>query len=290
MSESEWVLTRAFTRGKNRDASLSEDSFLTRPTFAVIDGATDKSGLKYELKDGSIVSAAKFASSTIQDSLSRLAVGTEAEESIKIISSELNEATLAQYPSIAINNRPSASIVVFDPTLKEIYSVGDCLYGFIYEDEGVIEFQNHWEPDRLLHAIRKKVITARQLSESPWDPQSSEPDPGRQVILPILTIQGLWANSDEPFGYGVINGLPVPSQYIRTQRVSKSCREVVLASDGYPHLIVNHKIDFIESEKNLAHLLTIDPLCINELKGNKGLVKDNLSHDDRTWLQIVRKV
>lgn len=288
MDERKWTLSHSFTQGKNRDASLSEDSFLADLRFAVIDGATDKSGFKYQLQDGSLVSAGKFASSIIRESISKIPVGTSVDESVATISNDLNDAILAQYPTIAIEQRPSASLVVFDPVLEKIFAVGDCLYGFIYNDGEVIEFAHHFDIDTFLHAIRKKVITARQSTENPWNPQSNEPDPGREVIMPILKIQGLWANSDEPFGYGVINGLPVPSKYIRTQRVSQSCREIVLASDGYPHLIVDHTINFEQSEKNLTHLLAIDPLCLDELKGNKGLVKDNLAHDDRTWLQISR--
>ena len=101
-------------------------------------------------------------------------------------------------------------------------------------------------------------------------------------------MQGLWANRDEPFGYGVINGTPVPEKYIYRKEVSSLVKEIILVSDGYPHLIVNNNINFGESEENLAYLLSIDPLCVNQLQGKKGLIKNNLAHDDRTWLTITR--
>lgn len=288
MTSREWEVAYSFTKGKNPDQTLSEDTFITDNRFAVIDGATDKSGLKYTL-EGEIVSAGKFASHAVASALGNIPSGTPIEWIVKEISEKLNEEILSQYPDIADENRPTASIAVFEPYLKKVWMVGDCLIGFIYKDNGVIEFSNGLAIDMFLGAIRKAVIVDRERQGNPWRPDLGESDPGREAIMPILKMQGLFANSSEPFGYGVINGKEVQTSKIVTYHVGDNCSEIVLASDGYPHLIVNNGINFGESERELKRFLEEDPLCIDLLRGNKGLVRGNLSHDDRTWLQLKIK-
>ena len=283
-----WEVSHSFSEGKNPDQVLCEDTFVTSNRFAVIDGATDKSGLKYALNNET-VSAGKFASETVAKALASIPPGVPIELIVKEISEELDKAILAQYPNIAKENRPTASVVVFEPSLNKVWMVGDCLLGFIYKDKGVIEMSNGVALDMFLGAIRKAVIVDRAKQGNPWRPDLGESDPGREAILPILKMQGLLANSNEPFGYGVINGLEVQGNKILTYHVGDSCSEIVLASDGYPHLIVNNGISFEESERELKSFLQQDPLCIDLLRGNKGLVKGNLSHDDRTWLQLKVK-
>ena len=285
MTSRSWEVTHSFSQGKNPDQSLCEDTISTTNRFAVIDGATDKSGLKYRLGN-EIVSAGKFASATIASALSNIPSGVPVEVIVNEISEKLNRTILEQYPDIRKENRPSVSVVVFEPLLGKIWMVGDCLLGFIYKDKGVVEMSNGLALDMFLGAIRKAVIMDRATQGNPWRRELGEPDPGREAILPILKMQGLLANSNEPFGYGVINGQEVQANKILTYHVGDSCSEIVLASDGYPHLIVNNGINFEESEKELKSFLEQDPLCIDLLRGNKGLVKGNLSHDDRTWLQL----
>ena len=108
-------------------------------------------------------------------------------------------------------------------------------------------------------------------------------DPGREAILPLLSAQVSLANVPGEFGYGVLNGTPVPPEFIEVVQLSEAAREVVLASDGYPSLPAT----LAEAEAELAHLLVLDPSCVGSLRSTKGLVPGMLSFDDRSWIRIA---
>ena len=42
-----------------------------------------------------------------------------------------------------------------------------------------------------------------------------------------------------------------------------------------------------EAEANLARLLSLDPLCINELAGTKPVAEDAVSFDDRAYVRLA---
>jgi glycerophosphoryl diester phosphodiesterase len=284
-NEPNWAVAHNFRRGKRPDQTLCEDTIVDGPYYAVIDGATDKSGHLY-LWDGESVSAGKFASLTLAEALGHLPLGNEPAIAVAYLSEKLNEAVLSQYPNIKNEDRPSATLAVFDPLLEAVWSVGDCQYGFKTTNGRVTTYTYPLEVDRLLQTMRALVHKNLKAEGRPWAMDSDEPDPGREIILPFLKVQGLLANTDGDFGYGIINGLPVPRKHIYIKPIPHDCDTVYLASDGYPQLIVDNDISFDQAEKQLQYLLNIDPLCIGPLAGNKGLVRGNLSHDDRAWLEL----
>lgn len=284
---SQWTVSLSKRLGKNPDQSKCEDVIYRGDYYAVIDGATDKSGYVY-LLNGETMSSGKFAALTIASALEKMPLGTPVLEAVEMISNRLNKAILAQYPDIRKENRPSASIVVFDSGLNVIWSVGDCLVAL--EINGTLEKYDYgFEIDKLLGHMRFLVHQELTSQGTPWNPESEEKDPGREAILPFLKIQGLLSNVSGDFTYGAINGLTIPAEHVKSIEVSAEVKNIYLASDGYPSIIVDGQVSYGRAEEYLEELLAEDPLCIGKLRGTKGLVKGNLAHDDRSWLHLTRE-
>ena len=282
-----WRVSLSRQLGKSPDQSKCEDVIYTGTHYAVIDGATDKSGYRYIL-DGESISSGKFAALTIAYALDTIPLGTPVSLAVETISRELDKAILAQYPNIRKDERPSASILVFDSLLETIWSVGDCLVA-LSGDKIMEQYNYGFEVDKLLSHMRFLVHEELASQGKPWNPESDEKDPGREAILPFLKIQGLLSNTTGDFTYGVVNGLPIPSEHIKIIPVLREVNDIYLATDGYPTIMVNGEVSYEKAEKYLKELLIEDPLCIGRLRGTKGLVKGNLSHDDRSWLHITRE-
>ena len=101
-------------------------------------------------------------------------------------------------------------------------------------------------------------------------------DKGREYILPALKA----SCNEQNISYAVIDGFEIPTDKVKILRAG---REVVLASDGYP--LLASTLD--ESEKLLHEQLKNDPLCINSFKATKGLMKGNVSFDDRAYVRFL---
>lgn len=127
--------------------------------------------------------------------------------------------------------------------------------------------------------MRAVVIAATR-----WD--GTGEDPGRAAILPLLRLQPSFANLDGEWGYGVINGTPVPPRYRIIRHINAD--RLVLATDGYPRLVFNGLPDFVAAEQHLAAMLAKDPLCVSELRSTKMPRHGDASFDDRTWLEVER--
>ena len=156
-----------------------------------------------------------------------------------------------------------------------LWRVGDCHWSF----EGRPHL-GHMDINVVTSGMRAAIVHSALLDGA--DPELLRAtDPGRDAIAGLLRQQKLFANTLGPFGYGVINGAPVPDQYVEVEPLTGTGR-LVMTSDGYPALLPT----LAESEAYLAMLLDQDPLCINELRGTKALSPGADSFDDRTWVSI----
>ena len=109
-------------------------------------------------------------------------------------------------------------------------------------------------------------------------------DPGREFIYPFLQKQALLQNcpiQGQQFSFSVFDGFPIQMEQVKVFPVGDA-KEVVLASDGYPHLYST----LYASECYLADILEKDPLCIRLYKSTKGIQEGNCSFDDRAYLKI----
>ncbi|KUO14762.1 hypothetical protein [Streptomyces dysideae] len=177
---------------------------------------------------------------------------------------------------------PSAVAAVVVPGLRQVWRVGDV--------HVAVSRAGRWEQypadksiDEAASAVRAAylhcLLAAAPRRELP--PQG----PGRQLILPLLRYQTLLANrADLPYGYGVLNGTPVPERFIETIDLDDNAEEVVLASDGY----LSPAPCLEQAEADLAASLAADPLRIGTHPSTKGMAPGARSVDDRTYVRLVR--
>jgi hypothetical protein len=256
-------------------------SVVTRHAYAVIDGATDKTGLRY-LSRGREVTAGRFAAETIAEAV-ETATGTRGPREIIARAGEmLAEARERQHPGLSRSDYPSAAVAVLHDASRQALIVGDCRIAWT-EPQQTSEVAGFAPPDEILAGMRALVHAALAANGQRWN--GEDEDPGRAAIMPALRVQGFLANRPGPFGYSIVNGEDVPEELTVAVDLT-AARRVVLASDGYPRLSVGHGLSLAAAEEHLAGLLTTDPLCVGALRGTKGLRRGQRSFDDRTWLEL----
>ena len=257
--------------GKSSDATRCEDLLVvTEYLVAVIDGSTDVAGTLVRAGSDKITPG-RFAALTIADVLKKSDPQQDPVTTVAHISEALYEATKATANHEDICGLPAASIVVFNSELRVVWRVGDCPFRI---DSNLHNKQKRI--DEVASSFRAAVIAAS------FEKHETR-DLGREALLPLLRMQGLLANKTGEFGYGRIDGRPVPRDFIEVYDVPAAAREVVLASDGYPTL----PSTLAKAEEELAENLAKDPSCTGLLRGTKGLEPGQNSFDDRTWVRIV---
>lgn len=254
---------------------------LGKHVYAVIDGATDKTGLRY-MSRGYEVNSGRFAAETIAGALAGAPGHLGPTELVAHASAVLSETRERQHPGLRREEYPSASLALLRRSTREALIVGDCRVGWTtrgaaHEVSGVVP------PDEILPAVRAFVLEALAAGGNPWDGNGD--DPGRAAIMPALRLQGVFANRVGPYGYSVVNGEPIPGELTITLDLTEA-RRIVLASDGYPQLVVGGRLSLDEAEKHLEALLAADPFCVGALMSTKGLRPGQRSFDDRTWLEL----
>jgi hypothetical protein len=257
--------------GKHPDPARCEDRLITTGHLvAVIDGATDKSGRTVQTPAGDVTTG-RFAADVCAAVLEHLAPGTSPREAVTALTDALDIAIHAALGAIDAADRPNASVVVYDETVGVVWAVGDCQ--FRIDD---VVYLSTKRIDQITSDFRAAFLAASREADTGVDV-------GREAILPLLRIQGRFANQQGEFGYGVINGTPVPDDFITVVPVPPSSREIVLASDGYPTLPATLAL----AEDDLGEALAADPQCVAVLRSTKGLSAGAVSFDDRAWVRII---
>ncbi|MEE9416181.1 MAG: hypothetical protein V3V01_12925 [Acidimicrobiales bacterium] len=114
-----------------------------------------------------------------------------------------------------------------------------------------------------------------------------EDDPGAAAARPLFDLQQQLSNQQGPWGYGCVNGRPVPDRFVEVFPVANNATETVLTSDGFP----DPRSSLAESEARLKHLLETDPAAIGELwTVGKSLRPGPNSVDDRAYLRLCREL
>lgn len=259
---------------KYEGEELCEDGLYIDPAYiAVVDGVTGKGELKWPGNK----SAGRFARDNLLKAMELLSPDLEAAEAITLLNRHLAKAC-EPWRELLLEKReerPSAAVLLYSVKRREVWAFGDCqciIDGHFYShakriDEILTElrcFYDHWE-------LQTGNTTDRLMAD----------DAGRKLILPLLQRQLLFANEEGEYGYDILDGFPIRARRTVIHPLDGDC-QVVLASDGYPSL----KETLEESEKYLHHVLEADPLCISLAKGTKGLVKGNVSFDDRTYVRF----
>lgn len=263
---------------KYENQALCEDGLYIGPAYiAVVDGVTGKGSLKWPGDR----SAGRFARDCLLKAIACLPPGLDAAGAITMLNDCLAKACEPRKELLLEKReeRPFAAVILYSIKRQEIWSFGDCqclIDGHFYSHSKRI--------DDILTEVRC-FYNQGELKSGKTTDQLIEEDTGRRLILPLLQRQLLFANGEGEYAYDILDGFPIQADRVVIHRIKGSC-QVVLASDGYPCL----KETLRESEEYLDYVLKNDPLCISIAKGTKGLVRGNVSFDDRTYVRFDVKV
>ncbi len=272
-------VVETFLLGRRGDPELCEDaSHLGADFVAVIDGATSKSERSW--RGGA--SSGRVAAEIIDTTLGRLPSASTARQAVDALTAavaqEYAAAGLTDTVAADPKQRICGSVAIFSRHRREVWTVGDCqaLIGSA--------LQRVRNPiDELMSSARAAAIELA-LAGGATVEQLRQDDVGRTFILPLLQRQQVLQNNPAagPFWYSVIDGFPVPDDGIVVTPVPADCREVVLATDGYPIL----RGDLQSSEDALKELLTEDPLLHRRYRSTKAPVGPDGSFDDRCYVRL----
>ena len=269
-------IIESYICSKYNDQSLCEDGLvICSNVIAVIDGATSKSSLNWNNK-----SSGRYAMEIIKKALEK---GVSTRSPLEFFSA-LNQAlqkAIQLHPKCSIKEIPRASVIAYIADKHEIWSYGDCRC--IVGDE---YFSHEKQIDIELSKKRASVIEKRLATSDATYFDLEQHDFGRDVIMNDLIHQFKYENrhyfvDGYDYGYPVLNGDIICKDMIKVHKVPHGSM-AILASDGYPVL----RNTLSDSEAELARIITSDPFCFREYKSTKGLSKECISFDDRTYIRF----
>lgn len=266
---------RSISQSKRPDLPGDDVALVTDHCVAVIDGVTDKSGFVYDWC-GETISSGRFAALVVADALTRSDPTTPPALLVEQATTALRDAIAAQHPDLPTYQWPSSVVVAYQPATGVLWRVGDCQWTYKGASHMFVK-----EIDAVATGMRA-ALTEALLATGTSAELIAATDPGRAAIYDLLSTQNAFANQEGPFGYGCINGTPVPSPYIETWHLERGER-LILTSDGYPVILDTYD----ETEDRLSEMLAADPLCIRELRGTKVLPVGATGFDDRTWVELT---
>ncbi|NEC16422.1 hypothetical protein G3I34_29970 [Streptomyces sp. SID8014] len=260
------VVAKTGNPEESQDGAIVTDDFA-----AVVDGATDKSGRTF---DG--VSGGRFAMTVVMEAIGRLNAEADCAQAVTALTAALAAALPDRLPPV---ERPGAVAVIYSAARRELWKIGDV--GFWYA--GLPHEQDQKPVDVVASAMRAAVIRAELISGTTVE-ELTKHDTGREAIMPLLRRQTLFANNPAAgdLAFAVLDGRTVPQELVTSTRVPSNVTELVLASDGYPEILRT----LAESEKRVREMMAADPLCVDVLRGTKGLTLAGVGFDDRSYLRL----
>ena len=274
-----FTINEVFSKGKGKD-KFNEDCFIITNNFAaVIDGATSKSEFRWNGK-----TTGKIASEIIYETIGQLPTNINAKKAIIKITEKIHHFYTRHGILDKVKANPafkiSASAVIYSAYLNEVWQIGDCpcIIGEKY-------YPNKKDIDQIISEARS-VFLESEISRGISIPNLIEHDSGRDFILPLLVKQTILQNyplSNQHYAFAAFDGFPIKMERVNIYPVEKE-KTIILSSDGYPKLFPTLQ----KTEDYLTQILKEDPLCFRKFKNTKGLVKDNVSFDDRTYLRLTR--
>jgi glycerophosphoryl diester phosphodiesterase len=255
-----------------------EDAIIVTDNFAcVIDGATSKSDRLWNGNTSGFI-----ASRIISEAIKSLPQEVSCCEAINNLTSSIANyyRKINIFKELHDNpiHRFSAALALYSLYYSEIWMVGDCQCMTDNElHENTLLVDNVMSNARALY-LHMELLKGKATSKL------LEHDTGKDFIKPLLEKQWMFQNStiDSPYTYGVIDGFEVPKNAVKIVEVKEGTKYIVLSSDGYP--ILKPSLD--ESERILKKIISEDPLCINLFKSTKGVMKGQVSFDDRAYVKI----
>jgi len=168
--------------------------------------------------------------------------------------------------------RLTASVAVYSKAKEEIWMIGDCqcmVDGQFYENPKPAEAVN---AERRAEVIKQLLTAGTETTDS-----LRHHDKGRDAILQAIIDSCQGQNKR----FSVVDGTDIALKYVKVIP-AHNAHEIVLASDGYPHLMPT----LAESEHELKRIIEQDPLMTGEYKATKAVMSGNVSFDDRCYVRF----
>ncbi|MBR1682014.1 MAG: toll/interleukin-1 receptor domain-containing protein [Bacteroidaceae bacterium] len=264
-------ITEQFCASKTGVPEDCEDVIVVCDNYiAVIDGATSKTGTRFEGKTGGKIAAeliASFLQTGVIDS------NMDYKTATCRIQAEL-QAYAHRHQLEQQGIHLCASAVIYSISKRQIWAVGDCQFLL-----GKKHYTFYKKVDTILSEARSLAIHML-LQGGHTEEELMKVDLARQMILDELKLQQHLENRDDEYGYSVFSSQGSVKNVVVTDVPPGS--EVVLASDGYPELFGT----LAESEARLNELIRLDPLCYKIYKSTKGLMDSATHFDDRSYIRF----
>lgn len=253
---------------QNEDGIVVTDDFVL-----VVDGVTGQTDYRYHgHKPG------RIARDLIIEFVPTLDPEVTREDFVQRLNDSLNRL----YDKMELGEddyqrRPQAALAIYSRYHHQVWIIADCAALI----DGVV-YQNHLKSDTVISEYRSLVLTVL-LDQDPQASPELIDETAREVMQPWLKEVKRFANrADTPFGYGVVNGDPIPEELIMTVDLEDGDQEIVLASDGYSKLFPSLE----ETEAYLHQTLAEDPLGIHKHPLTRAHNPDHHSFDDRSYIRF----
>ncbi len=273
-------LIASYRMGKTGNLATCEDFYHFNQHFAiVVDGVTSKSAKKWDSHHPGLIAAQE-----ISKSIDNLPIEATAFEACTFFTKRI-ETLYRKYRVLTHmrthpKDRFSCSVILYSHFHKEIWSIGDCQC--LIDD---VKYHEVKKIDNDLATLRSLYLKMEILRGKSVQSLLKN-DSGRKIIMPFLRYQSHFQNSSrkkfQDYRYSIIDGFPVNQNQITIWQVPNNAKMITLASDGYPYL----EPTLEGSEKALRDLIKTDPLLYKIYPATKGLQQDNVSFDDRCYLQF----
>jgi hypothetical protein len=269
-------LIEQFTAAKKGAPENNEDVIVVTSDFiGVFDGSTLAAGETLEGMTGG-----RFAAVKLAEAVHGLPSDIDASGALRFLTASFNAAIKKAAVGTRIdpdNAMAAAGMTLYSRDKKELWSVADCPFAI----DGVA-FSKTMALEPIRTSLRQMLIHMELgRGKTEQDLLENDPTPG---IISSTVMKGtrMFTNGIDPvFGYGVLNGHPVPEQHIRIIH-TPNAKEIVIASDGYPDIFMTLK----ETEKYLAKVIAEDPLCYKTNPQPKGVLNGQRSYDDRSYIRF----
>lgn len=271
-----------FLAAKTGNENANEDCIVVSDHFiGLFDGATNRGG---SLLDGK--SLGRFAADTVAAALIDLPADITARAAMDSLTATLREQTeLAAAKSGHDFSQdwfaPTTAALIYSKARREIWRVADSTFivnggepnmRFFAQERTWCDLRRAWLQAQMVRGASEADLIADDQS---WD-----------ILMPLIGALKVFANSDHamahPYGFGVINGSPVPDRYVEVFDAIDA-REIIFASDGYPDV----RATLAETEEALRRTIAQDPLMYKIHPQVKGVRQGWQSYDDRSYIRFT---
>lgn len=266
--------------GKLDRPDRNEDGIFFNSSFAaVIDGCSSLIPPASSSKTSGVI-----ARELITEALATLEPTATKEEAFSALNKAIHSWYEGQGGSGVFEADPklraSAYCAIASAARREVWILGDC--------QALIDGRvhtHHKRVDSLMEDLRAFIIENLLLEGYGEADLLVEPTLVDQLLRPIMALQPVFQNREEPlsYAYAALDGFFFAYDEIICVPLGDGPVEVALATDGYPKILPTLK----ESEEHLMSLIASDPLLYTEFRSTKGVVGTNLSFDDRSYLRFI---